>query len=104
MGLQPAQTAPFPQKSPVGVLAGEVKPTVSIAEEDMLFVVDVGSISPADLPELDLQVVEELTEASALLSLGAFRGPVCSLVHGVIFPGNVWTTTGIAEPFSTQLG
>ena len=55
--------------SPVRVLAGEGEAAVPKADEVMFFVVDVGGISPVNLPELDLQVVEELREASAVENL-----------------------------------
>src|SRR5215217_2830267 len=70
-GSKALQPPPFPKERPVGVLAGKGEAAVAEAQQPALLVVDVGGVAPADLPVLDLQLVEEPGVHSPLLGLGA---------------------------------
>ena len=56
--LKALHSAPFPEQFPVGVIAGEGKPTVRPPEQVLLLVVVEGGIPPALLSTLHLEVVE----------------------------------------------
>jgi hypothetical protein len=66
------------------MLTEEGEAAVPESEETVLLIIDIGRISPADFPELDLQVLEELGIHPLLLRCGSLRRPGCSLVHGEI--------------------
>jgi hypothetical protein len=73
------------------------------SEHILLLVIDVGRISLSDLPKLNLQILEELTETPAVGCLGEACCTGCSLVHeGIVLSGGQTTIKNIRVEASTK--